>query len=192
MHEPDFVRDRVEAFFLIQGAFGGTGLADYVLGEGEPMDDQMSARPSVPRPRDRGIRRLPARTRQARGIDRTDARRLAGLLELALETHADALPIVGPKVFYVEAKVQRSRLGPFLRAMASYLGAYYGANDGVVAVEDQTIPGLGTSLGVLDAGHPDLTRRFPATRAGRRFRKALMQSIVMAAGQTESASSAIR
>ena len=42
LREPGFVRDRVEALLLIQGAFGGTGLADYVLGEGEPMDDRMS------------------------------------------------------------------------------------------------------------------------------------------------------
>ena len=107
-------------------------------------------------------------------------------------THEDALPIVGPKVFYIEANVHPSRLGLFARAMASYLGAYYGPNDGVVAVEDQTIPGLGTSLGVLEAGHADLTRRFPLAYAGRRSRRALMRSIVMAVGRSESTSSSAR
>ena len=42
--EPAFVRDHVEALFLIQGAFGGTALADYVVGEGPSMDKRMPTR----------------------------------------------------------------------------------------------------------------------------------------------------
>ena len=89
---------------------------------------------------------------------------------------------------YVEANAEPSHLGLFMRAMASYLGAYYGPNDGVVAVEDQTIPGLGTSLGILDAGHADLTRRFPSARMGRGPRRALIRSIVMAVGRSDAPS----
>ncbi len=190
LHEPEFVRDHVEAIFLIQGAFGGTGLADYVLGEGEPMDDQMS----------RGHRYL------AQGIGAcvrylVKHGKYGGLNGLtrdasraywshALEAHSDAIPVVGPKVFYVEAAVQPSHLRLFMRAMAWYLGAYYGPNDGVVAVKDQSIPGLGTSLGVLEAGHADLTRRFPSAHAGRRCRRALIRSIVMAIGRSGSTSTA--
>ncbi len=185
LREPGFVRDRVEALFLIQGAFGGTGLADYVLGEGEPMDDRMSqGHRFLAQGMGAFVRYLFQHGKHGglAGLTRDASR---AYWELALETHADALPVVGPKVFYIEANVKPSGLGLFLRAMAHYLGAYYGPNDGVVAVEDQTLPGLGTSLGVLDAGHPDLTRRFPATRAGRRSRRALMQGIVMAVGRSE-------
>ena len=185
LHEPEFVRDRVEALFLIQGAFGGTGLADYVLGEGKPMDEQMSRGHRFLARGIGAIRAVPAETRQARRIDRTDARSLAGLLEsMPWRNTTDAIPIVGPKVFYVEANTQPSHLGLFMRAMASYLGAYYGPNDGVVAVEDQTIPGLGTSLGVLEAGHADLTRRFPSARRAVP-RRALIRSIVMAVGRSD-------
>ena len=56
----------------------------------------------------------------------------------------------------------------------------------MVALGDQTLPGLGTSLGVLDAGHADLTRRFPATRARRGTRQALIRSILMAVGHSGS------
>ena len=185
LHEPEFVRERVEALFLIQGAFGGTGLADYVMGEGEEMDGRMSAthrflaerigsyvRSLIDRGRHGGLTAL---TREA---SRTYWDRL-------IKEHADALPTIGPKVYYVEASVQPSRLGLFSRAMASYLGAYYGPNDGVVAVEDQTLPEIGTSLGVVDAGHADLTRRFPSGRMGRRYRRALIWSLVMAVGRSE-------
>ncbi len=171
LNEPEFVRDRVEALFLVQGAFGGTGLADYVVGEGEPMDGQM---PRVHRWIALAIgaleRLLLERGRQGGLVGMTrDASR--AYWNDVLEAHADAVPIVGPKVYYVASCARPADLALFQRAMAWYLGAYYGPNDGVVAVDDQTLPGLGTSLGVLEAGHADLTRRFPATRSKRRLRR---------------------
>ncbi len=189
LHEPEFVRDHVEAFFLIQGPFGGTGLADYVLGEGEEMDEQM---PPGHRMLARWIgafeRYLLGRGKHAglAGLTREASR---AYWELAMEAHAGAVPVVGPKVFYVEANVRPSRLGLLMRSMAWYLGSYYGPNDGVVALGDQTVPGLGTSLGILEAGHADLTRRYPASHAGRRSRRALIRSIVMVVGRTAAPSS---
>ncbi len=188
LHEPEFVRDHIEALFLIQGPFGGSGLADYVLGEGEEIDEQM---PPGHRMLARWIgafeRYLLGRGKHAglAGLTREASR---SYWELAMETHSDAIPVVGPKVFYVEANAHPSRLALLMRSMAWYLGSYYGPNDGVVALGDQTVPGLGTSLGVLEAGHADLTRRYPASNAGRRSRRALIRSIVMAVGQTAASS----
>jgi pimeloyl-ACP methyl ester carboxylesterase len=190
LHEPEFVRDRVEALFLIQGPFGGTGLADYVLGEGEAMDERMSAGHRFLAQKIGAFVRYLFNHGKHGGLTGLTREASRAYWSLALEAHDDAIPIVGPKVFYVEANVHPSRLGLFMRAMASYLGAYYGPNDGVVAVEDQTIPGLGTSLGVVEAGHADLTRRFPSAHAGRRSRRALIRSIVMAVGRSDSPSSA--
>jgi hypothetical protein len=89
---------------------------------------------------------------------------------------------VGPKVFYITSRVHPTRLRLFRRALATYLEAYYGPNDGLVTLDDQTLPGLGTNLGTFDVSHTDLTHRFPATRAPRRFRRALIDSILMAIG----------
>jgi len=185
LDEPEFVRERVAALFLIQGAFGGTALADYVLGEGEPMDDRM---PPIHRWLARAIG---AFERLLLKCGKHDA--LAGLGRIAsraywrqsLADHAAAVPDVGPKVFYLQSRARPSRLGLFSRAMAWYLGAYYGPNDGVIALADQMVPGLGTSLGVLEAGHAELTRRAHAPRAPRNGRRALIQSIVMAVGQDQ-------
>jgi hypothetical protein len=181
--DPGFVRDRVEALFLIQGPFGGTGLADYALGEGEPMDRRMP-------PAHRLLAYLIGRRERAL-LGRGRHGGLAGLTlassraywRRALAEHAEAIPLVGPKVYYVESATRPGRLRLFLRAAAWYLGTYYGPNDGVVAAGDQSLAGLGTSLATLDAGHADLTRRGPATRAGRRIRRALVRSIVMAVGR---------
>ena len=38
LQNPEFVKKHVHSLFLIQGAFGGTGIADYVVGEGPPID----------------------------------------------------------------------------------------------------------------------------------------------------------
>ena len=183
LRNPEFVRDRVEALFLVQGPFGGTGLADYVLGEGEPMERRM---PPVPRLLAHLLGRW-AKGRMARewneglaGLTRESSR---AYWRRMLEEHAGAIPVVGPKVYYVVSRARPSRLRLFLRATAWYLGAYYGPNDGAVAVDDQSLPGLGTALGPLDAGHADLTRRSPASRAGRRARAALMRGVVMAVGR---------
>jgi pimeloyl-ACP methyl ester carboxylesterase len=188
LHEPCFVRDRVAAMFLVQAPFGGSPLADRVLGEGEPMDRRMPQ-----------VARLIGYLLGLRERALVESGRHAGLAGLTREgsrafwrrmllEHADALPIVSPRVYYVESQARPARLRLFQRALGHYLGTYYGPSDGMVVREDQTLPGLGTSLGTLDAGHADLTRRFPATRAGRRWRKALVQAVVMAVGRPEAPS----
>ncbi len=65
------------------------------------------------------------------------------------------------------SQILPSRLRLFRRAIASYLQTYYGPNDGIVVLRDQSLSGIGTDLGVFDAGHTDLTHRFPATSSGR-------------------------
>lgn len=179
LNEHDFVSDHVEAMFLIQGPFGGSGLADYVMGEGEAMDKTMPAY-------SRFVARLLAIRERALVASGYHAG-LAGLTRNAsqsywkamLAEHASAIAIVGPKAFFIATQAEPSQLRLFQRVMNRYLGAYYGKNDGLVCVDDQFLPGIGTRLGVLDAGHADLTRRFPATKAGRKTRRALIQSLVM-------------
>ncbi len=39
LENPQFVRTRVRGLFLVQGPFGGTGVADYVAGEGSTSLD---------------------------------------------------------------------------------------------------------------------------------------------------------
>ncbi|AGA27842.1 lipase family protein [Singulisphaera acidiphila] len=185
LENPEFVRTRILALFLVQGPFGGTGVADYVAGEGPSMD-----------------RRIPLRYRAiATLLDRLEKTKLkrgkhGGLADLThqasenfweqiLEKHLSAIPIVGPKTFYVTSETSPSHLRLFKRATAWYLQTFSGPNDGVVALEDQSLPVLGTVLAVLDAGHSDLTNRGPSTRAPRRLRRALIQGIVMAVGSSE-------
>jgi hypothetical protein len=184
LRNESFVRDRVAAIFLVQGAFGGTGAADYLTGGGPSMDRRMPLRLRV-------LAYLLGRF-EAFVLHRGRHGGLSGLTRAAserfwarmLDEHAGAITAVGPKTFYVTSQVSPARLRGFHRAIATYLQTYYGPNDGLVALGDQSLPGLGTCLGVLDAGHTDLTHRFPATRAPQRLRRALVLSILMAVGRS--------
>jgi pimeloyl-ACP methyl ester carboxylesterase len=182
LRNESFVRDRVEALFLVQGAFGGTGAADNLMGEGPPMDHRMPLRL-------RAIAYLLGKLEafllhrgKHGGLTELTRAQSERFWQRMRDEFADAIPVVGPKTFYVTSQVPPARLRLFRRAIASYLQTYYGPNDGMVLLRDQSLPGLGTCLAVLDAAHTDLTHRSPATRAPRRSRRALVQSIIMAIG----------
>ncbi|WZP00163.1 alpha/beta hydrolase [Isosphaeraceae bacterium EP7] len=186
LHHPEFVDEHVEAMFLIQGPFGGTALADYVVGDAEPMDDRMSAGyrwlGTLIGRREAGLLKDGRHAGMA-GLTREDSR---AYWRVEMEDRCEAARLIGPKVFFVETESHPARLRLFQRTMGTYLGTYYGPNDGLVAVDDQSLPGLGTSLGVLDAGHADLTRRFPATRTRRKSRRAIIGAVVMVLGRMDS------
>ncbi len=180
-----FVRDRVEALFLIQGPFGGSGVAEYVIGRGTPMDRRMPLGPRI-------LGHLAGRlTRAVAGVTgleilgemTREASRAFWIL--AIEEHADAIAAVGPRTFYIRSEIKPARLRFVRRAIATYLQTYHGASDGMVALEDQALADLGTVIGTFEAGHSDLTHRFPASKAPRKLRKALIRSILMAVGRAD-------
>lgn len=182
LRDPEFVKKYVHAMFLVQGAFGGSGLADFLMGEGSAMDRQLPLRYRVAAGLAGGVGRVvlrPARHEGVAALTREDSEEF---WQDVCERHADAIPVVGPKTFYITSQIAPSRLRLFPRAVAEYLETYYGPNDGVVLLKDQTLPGLGTLLGIVEAGHGDLTHHTKTTRSSRRLRVALVQSILMAVG----------
>jgi len=182
-----FVRDRVHALFLVQGPFGGTGLADYVTGEGPPLDRRMPLRLRIVAHLAGRVERYVLGRGKHGGLPEMTRRASRAFWGRMLAEHADAIPLVGPKTFYITTATRASRLRFIQRATAWYLRIHYGPNDGMVAAADQSLAGLGTILATLDAGHTDLTNPFPTGRAGRRFRRALVQGILMAVGNPATA-----
>ena len=179
LQNPEFVAKHVEALFLVQGAFGGTGIADYLAGEGPPIDNSMPWRHRV-------LAHLLGRLEtflldrgKHGGLKALTTRASTEFWERTLEEYQASIPIVSPRAFYVTTRTVPARLQPLQQAVAWYL-AYLGPNDGIIALEDQCVPGVGTIVAVLDAGHTDLTNRFPSARSRPRLRKALVDAIVMA------------
>ena len=107
LRNPTFVTDRVHAMFLVQGPFGGTGVADYVAGEGPPMDGRM---PFGHRVLGKAIGRLEAQLlgqSKHEVITSLSHRASDRFWDEILEDHCEAISVVDPKTFYVT-----SRTGP--------------------------------------------------------------------------------
>jgi pimeloyl-ACP methyl ester carboxylesterase len=182
LENPEFVADHVEALFLVQGPFGGSGVADYLTGEGPPIDRSMPLRDRLIA---QGVGRLEEfrlSRGQHRGLPALTRQASKEYWEKALDKHRAAIPVVSPKTLYITTKKNSAQLRLVLRATASYLDAHFGPNDGMVVVEDQSVAGVGTVLAVLDAGHTDLTHSFPSAVPKRRLRRALIDAIIMGIG----------
>jgi hypothetical protein len=184
LDNPEFVSNHVEALFLIQGPFGGSAIADYIMGDGPPLDCR------IPWPQ-----RLIATVATRRERFRLERGRHRGIPDLTrsashefwqrtIQEREAAIAIVGPKTFYVTSRISAPPLRPSLRASTTYLSTHFGPNDGVVALCDQALRGVGTVLAVLDATHSDLTISIPASRSKRRMQKALIDAIIMTVGES--------
>ncbi|WP_165226722.1 lipase family alpha/beta hydrolase [Aquisphaera insulae] len=189
LQDAAFVNDRVDAMFLVQGPFGGSGVADYAAGDGPEADGQMPLLPRIAVRAGRKIEATLADPGRHRAIAELSHESCSQLWAELIAGHGDALAVVSPRTFYITSRTTTAKHPALQRVTASYLHAYYGPNDGLVALEDQDIPGLGTVLAVLDAGHTDLTRRFLSARprAKARLQKALADSILLAVGSPREA-----
>ena len=185
LQEPEFVKDRVEALFLIQGPFGGSAVADYVRGEGPEMDARMPARfRVVAKVLTHGERFLLNHGKHGGliGITRNEARQFWAR---QLEENAAAIPMISSKTYFLLSETDPSELSLFKKPSGWYLSLYDGPNDGLVAVSDQFLPNIGTVLGVVDCGHGDLTHHTPLSHTNKRLPQALIQSVVMAVANIE-------
>jgi pimeloyl-ACP methyl ester carboxylesterase len=180
---PSFVEERVEALFLIQGAFGGSGAADYIVGKGQPMDRRMALRHRILANLLGRVARVMAKKAGLDALEEMTREASRAFWAKTLEKYADAKAKVGSKTFYVRTSIAPSKLAFARRAIAWYIQIAYGPNDGLIALADQTLPAIGSVIGTIEAGHADLTHRFPATRAPRAFRQALTRSLLMVVGQ---------
>jgi pimeloyl-ACP methyl ester carboxylesterase len=187
LQNPQFVSDHIQALFLIQGPFGGTGVADYLIGEGPPIDKRMPLKHRLIALALGRLEEYVLSRGMHGGLSSLTRRASKEFWEAALEEYEAALPVVSPKTFYVTAKTRPAHLRLFLQATAWYLGTNFGPNDGMVALEDQSVAGVGTVLAVLDAGHTDLTHRFPSALPKRRLRRGLIDAIIMCVGRATAA-----
>lgn len=185
LENADFTSEHIALLFLVQGPFGGTPLADYVLGEGQKIDRQMPLASRV-------VGRLAGRVERRR-VRRGSHGALSSFTqdssevfwESMLEEHADAVPIVSPRTYFITSQVDPGELGFLKASTGRYIETYYNAtNDSIVKLSDQSLPEFGTVLGPLEVGHADLTQKFPSTNTPRRYRKALVQCVLLAVART--------
>jgi len=189
---PGFVRDRVEAIYLIQGPFGGSGVAEYVLGRGMPTDRRMWAGQRFVASIMGRLARVAAGRSGLGALEGMTREVSRAFWDATIRRDAEALATVGPRVYFIRSQIHPSRQRIFRRVIAWYQRIYLGPGDGMVELADQALPGVGKILGTLEAGHADLTHRFPASGAPAQFRRALTRSLLMALGERASAASDAR
>ena len=172
----------IEALILIQGPFGGTVIADYVTDRSKEFPNHWPTR------RLGVARSLGTIERLALwlGLDR-------GLLDLTHESsrrfwrdcldtcRADAEEYASEierKSYFITSCIHPSR-SRFPRSELGWiLQESDGPNDGVVALADQSLEGIGTQIGPLNAAHTDLIWGLYSTSEARNDRRALTRSII--------------
>lgn len=195
---PAFVRARVAAIFLAQGAIGGSGVADYVTGAGHPLDDKMPAASRMAfavaaqggklldGQLDRGFQSLTHRQAAAlwaRLVPRQSPANPANAdAKGAAKREVRATPLgaaAADRIFYVRGHRPPAAVSKILALTATYLATYYGDNDGLVEVEDQWIPGVGRVLATVEADHMALTVGRPVSGDGPAVRRAFTHALLM-------------
>ena len=171
---PDFLRDHVQRIFLVQGAFGGSGIADYITGTGHPLDDRMAPVPRVLFALAAGWGEL-LDSRIDGGFQSLSRVRAAELWK-RLPRLPDELT---ERVFFIRSQRDPDKVCPLLWLTAKYLATYYGPNDGLLVISDQWVPGAGQLLGDLDADHSGLTVAGPVSDWPARVRRAFMHALLM-------------
>ena len=185
---PAFVRTRVEAIFLAQGAIGGSGVADYITDAGHPLDDKMPAASRVAfAVAARGGKLLDGEL--DRGFQSLTHRQTAALWARLVPRSSDsettkawAKPSVGPaadRIFFIRSHRRPGAVSKILALTATYLATYYGDNDGLVELEDQELPGVGRVLATLEADHMALTVARPVSGDEPAVRRAFTHALLM-------------
>ena len=181
-----FVDAHVQAVFLVQGAFGGSGIADYITGSGRPIDQRLPMRARTQMIlAARGGKMLATFINS--GFQSLTHRRAADLWDrLIPPARAGASgsasrlpPTLAGKIFYIRGQRAPEKVSGVLAATAPYLRTYYGENDGLVEVADQWIPGAGELIATLDADHCALVVARPISAQSFGTRRAFTRALLM-------------
>ena len=185
---PAKLREKLRAVFLLQGALGGSPLADYVYEEGHDVDEKL---PFMARAAFSLFKALGSAEKMkwvetnfgfpvGEGLRSLTKRNMTYLWERVFARHRDGLAAIADRVYHVRGHDTTDRMPTMLWLTSMYLGTYYGANDGVLTAAGQTLPVLGEALASVRADHLVLTGTRPS-KAAKRLRVAFTDAIARAA-----------
>lgn len=188
LYNADFVKDRVERIYTVQGALGGTPLADAFTGD---LDRESIGRQNVwERARMKATlfgAYLPMSIfRQAIRTMRTDLSH--SRIEKGIRENPEARSILAPKLNYIVTSAPVRELPFAIRGAANYLQAISGDNDGVIPVDRQRIDAFGTQIGHLKGNHGDFTN-FMVRRTAPSNRDALIHAVYLGQEKKEETAS---
>ncbi len=171
-----FFKKHVAYLFLIQGVFGGSGVADYVLGQGKPISNQLNFLSGT------------AMWFMGKAASLVSPMIHPGLESLRRENaqsfwkdikqkHGHIIEDIQSRVYHFKAHREPSEMSIFLQHTGHYLKNNYGDSDGLVTIGDQD-PGFGTHLYTFEVCHGGLILHQPITNVPKRTRMAFNASWV--------------
>lgn len=176
LNHPEFFSAIAKKGFVIQGAMGGSPIADVVLSQDLKANLRQILGDSdwslfwwfvnIGR-----VFRGPFSPALQSLETQTAKNRLA-----ALQDHI-ATSTLKTRIFYVVSEMPTEGVRMEMRPFASYLSKLFGKNDGLLLLQDQFVPGFGETLLTVQADHKDLTVGFARNRRIRRLREQLNKMI---------------
>jgi hypothetical protein len=178
IQNPEFIKEKVAAIFLLQGALGGSPIADYVRGTARPISDEMPTELRwMLQLAGRGEWLLTAENLPA--LVSLTPNGMATMWEGLRRQFAPAISEISPLVFYIRAVQKPEQMTELLRPLGWYLlTAYHDSSDGLVLGGDQSLPWIGTAMPFLQGDHMDFSQTYPLSRSGTYHRQALMRAIM--------------
>lgn len=179
---PEFVKEKVLSIVAIQGAFGGSLLADFFMSPSPVLPETM---PKFHRKLlsfvSRALGPLVRRCFQS-GLKSLTPTQCEAFWEDLREHYAGSIDIVAEKLVYLQAKIHPEEMTQ-LRPFGWYLHAQGIASDGMVSLKGQMLPWLAPQhCGTFLTDHGGFTHGWPKTGQLRFFRKAFATALFRASG----------
>lgn len=175
LEAPEDWSERIQALILVQGAFGGSHLADYVNGQAIEPDERLGFF-------DRAFFRAgeiladlvgPFVRKGLNSMTTTAGRKWMQELQ-NLGRHS----ILTDRVHYMISTEEDAQLAKLIRSTGRYISTYYGMNDGVIEYDHQFVPGVGEILVDFEADHLDLVTSYGVSNTPYEFRQAVVFALL--------------
>jgi hypothetical protein len=169
----------VKELFLVQGPFGGSGVADYFSGEGHPIDFRMPKYAFVAGFL-KGLYYGGAVDFWIQeGMSTLTTRVSSAFWKRTLRNFSGMIPLVREKIHFITASTYPDEVSTILLPAAWYLHTYYGSNDGLVVRRDQAIEEVGNIILTIKGDHASLTNAWPMSDFPSTYRQAFTDAIVL-------------
>jgi hypothetical protein len=174
---PKYFKEKVKALFLIQGAFGGSAIADHLHSGALKVDSRMPL-----------LNRLSLRTQFLveslilqefmNGLKDLTTNEALKKQEEYKRTMTKSREEISDRILYVTSSMKNKDQSLYICNSGLYLDIYCGDNDGLVTVQNQTLNFIGKTIGHLTADHVDFAIPWPISSRGFSFRSAFVHSIL--------------
>lgn len=171
----EFVQKRVQAVFLVQGAFLGSPIADYIAGKGHAVDSKI---PFFGRMFLESAHYVLSRLIVTNGLlalTSSNINEFWGSKSIEPQ-HVDTLD---NKVFYIKSRQNYRYMSLFIDNAGRYLETYYGDSDGIVILDGQSLSHVGRTIATIEgADHTDLMLSAPLSNREKKYRFAFTNTLL--------------